>query len=143
MTQKRGRISGAELTVQRAVSLGQRPDAPACLNDRAADEWFRIGNRMPSDWFTDETLSALQAHCEHVSEGEALQLMIEKVRKQAMRDDEAFKRYRELVKLKREQTAIVLASGTKMRLLQQSTYTTKAGATAKSGSTGGSKPWES
>lgn len=143
MAQKRGRVSAAELIVARsATRLGNRPEAPASLNDRAADEWFRIANRMPSDWFPDETLSVLQAHCEHVAEGEALQMMIERVRKLAMTDDEAFGRYKELLKLKAQQTGVILASGTKMRLLQQSSYTAKAGATAKAGGRGGGKPWE-
>ena len=144
MSQKRGRKSSADLAVTPGVQrIGDRPEPPASLNDRAQDEWFRIANRMPSDWFTDETLSVLQSHCEHVAEGEALQLMIERVRKLAMTDDEAFARYKELLKMKREQTAIVLSSGTKMRLLQQSSYTTKASATAKQGGKGGSKPWQS
>lgn len=143
MARKPGRPSAGELAVAHAVShLGDRPEPPLALNDRAADEWRRIVNRMPSDWFTDETLAVLQAHCEHVAEGEALQLMIEQVRQIAMTDDEAFARYKDLLKMKEVQTRAVLSSGTKMRLLQQSTYTDKAGATAKSRSAGGSKPWE-
>ena len=141
--EKRGRKSAAELSVTTVLRLGSRPEPPACLNDRAQDEWWRIANRMPSDWFTDETLSILQAHCEHVAEGEALQLMIERVRKLAMTDDEAFARYKDLLRMKEAQTRTILSSGTKMRLLQQATYTTKAGGTAKSGGMGGSKPWES
>lgn len=140
--EKRGRKSAAELEVMPVVRLGERPEPPAALNDRAQDEWRRISNRMPSDWFTDETLAILQAHCEHVAEGEALQLMIEKVRKTAMKDDEAFARYKDLLKMKEAQTRTILSSGTKMRLLQQSSYTTKASATAKSGGFGGSKPWD-
>ena len=143
MSNSRGRVSAAALAVPvPTVRLGERPEPPVSLSNRAQDEWRRIANRMPSDWFTDETLSVLQAHCEHVAEGEALQLMIERVRKLAMTDDEAFERYKDLLKLKEAQTRTILSSGTKMRLLQQSSYTTKASATAKSGGRGGSKPWE-
>lgn len=112
-----------------------------CLNDRAADEWRRIVNRMPSDWFTDETLSLLQAHCDHVAEGEAIQLMIEKVRKTAMRNDESYKRYRDLLRDKEIQTRAALTCATKMRLTQQSSYTDKASGTAKRNATS-FKPWE-
>lgn len=143
MTKKRGRKSAAELEVVPAViRLGDRPEPPASLNDRAQDEWRRVVNRMPSDWFTDETLSVLQAFCEHVSEGEALQLMIERVRKLAMKDDEAFDRYRKLCAMKEAQTRAALSCATKMRLTQQSSYTDKASGTAKRASTGGRKPWE-
>lgn len=143
MTQKRGRVSAAELEVMGPVArLGARPEPPASLNDRGQSEWFRVVNRMPSDWFTDETLSILQAYCEHVAEGEALQLMIERVRKLAMKDDEAFDRYRKLCAMKESQTRAALSCATKMRLTQQSSYTDKASGTAKRNSAGGVKPWE-
>lgn len=122
-------------------TLQPRPDAPICLNDRAADEWFRVVNRMPSDWFTDETLSLLQAYCEHVAEGEAIQLMIEKVRPLAMRDDESYKRYRDLLRDKELQTRAALSCATKLRMTHQSSYTDKSSATAKSKSVS-RKPWE-
>ena len=134
--------SKAEMTVAPVVTLGARPEPPLCLNVRATDEWQRIVNRMPSDWFTDETASLLQFHCEHVAEGEAIQLMIERVRNTAMKDDESYKRYRELLRDKEVQTRAALSCATKMRLTQQSSYTTKASDTAKSKSNGGKKPWE-
>lgn len=141
---KRGRKSGAELEVfsPSASSLGRRPLPPASLNDRATDEWHRVVNRMPSDWFTDETLSLLQAYCEHVAEGEAVQLMIEKVRKTAMKNDESYKRYRDLLRDKELQTRAALSCATKMRMTQQSSYSDRGSQVAKSASAGGSKPWD-
>lgn len=143
MTQKRGRKSAAEIeVVSPVIRLGDRPEPPLSLNDRAVDEWRRVVNRMPSDWFTDETLSLLQAFCEHVAEGEALQLMIEKVRRKAMTDDECFTRYKQLCTMKETQTRATLSCATKMRLTQQSSYTDKASGTAKQSSAGGRKPWD-
>lgn len=143
MTQKRGRRSAAEIeVVSPVIRLGDRPEPPMSLNDRAVDEWRRVVNRMPSDWFTDETLSLLQAFCEHVAEGEALQLMIEKVRRKAMTDDECFARYRQLCTMKEAQTRAALSCATKMRMTQQSSYTDKASGTAKQSSAGGRKPWD-
>ena len=54
--------------------------------------------------------------CEHVAEGEALQLMIEKVRRKAMTDDECFARYKVLCTMKEVQTRAALSCATKMRL---------------------------
>ena len=142
MTQKRGRKSAAELEIAPIVRLGERPEPPLSLNDRGASEWCRVVNRMPSGWFTDETLSLLQAFCEHVAEGEALQLMIERVRKLAMKDDEAFARYRQLCAMKETQTRAALSCATKLRMTQQSSYTDKSSGTAKRASAGGLKPWE-
>lgn len=121
-------------------AIGERPEPPACLNDRAVDEWRRVVNRMPSDWFTDETLSLLQAYCEHVAEGEAIQLMIERVRKLAMTDDDAYKRYRDLLRDKELQTRAALSCATKMRMTQQASYTDKSSGTAKRKAST-SKPW--
>lgn len=142
MAGKRGRSSSADLMVSAPVRLGERPSPPLCLNPRAEDEWHRVVNRMPSDWFTDETLSTLQAYCEHTAEGEAIQMMIEKVRSTAMADDESYKRYRDLLRDKELQTRAALSCATKMRMTQQSSYDAKKGSTAKSKSSGGAKPWQ-
>jgi hypothetical protein len=140
---KPGRVSAAQLaTLSGGVSrMGQRPEPPMSLNDRAVDEWRRVVNRMPSDWFSDETLSLLQAYCEHVAEGEAVQLMIEQVRSTAMADDESYKRYRDLLRDKELQTRAALSCATKMRMTQQSSYTDKASGTAKKNAAT-SKPWQ-
>lgn len=141
MAEKRGRTSAAEL-VTAPVKLGERPEPPLSLNARAEDEWRRVVDRMPSDWFGDETLSMLQAYCEHVAEGEAIQMMIEKVRGTAMADDESYKRYRDLLRDKELQTRAALAAATKMRMTQQASYNAKSSSTAKSKSAGGAKPWQ-
>lgn len=139
---KRGRKSAAALEIASVQTLARRPEPPLSLNERATDEWYRVVNRMPADWFTDETLSLLQAYCEHVAEGEAIQLMIEKVRGLAMRDDESYKRYRDLLRDKELQTRAALSCATKLRMTHQSSYTDKSSATAKSKSVS-RKPWES
>jgi len=141
MSQKRGRVSTAELATV-AVKIGDRPEPPLSLNPRAEDEWRRVVDRMPSDWFGDETLSLLQAHCEHVSEGEAIQMMIEKVRESAMDDDESYKRYRDLLRDKELQTRAALSCATKLRMTQQSSYNAKSASTAQAKTTGGLKPWQ-
>ena len=138
---KRGSKSAAALEIASVQTLARRPEPPLSLNERATDEWYRVVNRMPADWFTDETLSLLQAYCEHVAEGEAIQLMIEKVRPTAMRDDESYKRYRDLLRDKELQTRAALSCATKMRMTHQSSYTDKSSATAKSKSVS-RKPWE-
>jgi len=138
---KRGRQSASDMEAAALVCLGDRPEPPMCLNDRGQEEWRRVVNRMPSNWFTDETRSILQAYCEHIAEGEAIQLMIERVRKLAMsNNDEAYKRYRDLLRDKEIQTRAALSCATKMRLTQQSSYTDKSSGTAKRNAAA-SKPW--
>ena len=141
---KRGPASKAELALaSNVVRLGERPKPPSTLNERAALEWERVVDRMPSNWFSDETLSILEMYCEHVAEGAAVQAMIETVRGTAMANDESYKRYRDLQRDKELQTRAALSCATKMRLTQQSSYTDKASGTAKGNAgSGGKKPWE-
>lgn len=145
---KRGPKSATELMMIEAgiangtIKLGQRPEPPAILNDRAADEWRKITNAMPSDWFTDETLAILQIHCEHVAESDALQLMIERVRRKAMTNDECFDRYKTLMKMKEAQTRAVAMTATKLRITHQSTYTNQTARTGKRHRDAASRPWE-
>jgi len=146
MQKKAGRKSAAEIkapvVLEAVQKLDGRPEAPLSLNDRASAEWFKVVDRMPSDWFGAETLSILQAYCEHVAEGEAIQMMLESVRSTAMADDESYKRYRDLLRDKELQTRAALSCATKMRLTQQSSYTDKSSSTAKSKSSQGKKPWQ-
>lgn len=147
MPKKSGRVSAAEIAAPIAIAdevsrLGDRPEPPISLNERARFEWVRVCDRMPSDWFKDETLSMLQAYCEHVAEGEAIQMMIEQVRPLAMKDDEAYKQYRNLLRDKELQTRAALHGATKMRMTQQSSYNALNSHTAKAKSDNGKKPWQ-
>jgi len=125
----------------RLVSAIHRPEAPIFLNEGAREEWSRVVNALPADWFGPETLSILTLYCEHVAEAQALQQMIETVRQTAMKNDESFKRYQDLSRQKESQTRAALSCATKMRMTHQSTYTTKAGATAQNNSAPHQKPW--
>lgn len=125
----------------RLVRVVDRPKAPVTLNEGAREEWTRVVNALPADWFGAETLSILTLYCEHVAEAQALQQMIETVRKTAMKNDESFKRYQDLSRQKESQTRAALSCATKMRMTQQSTYTPKAGATAQNNNGSHPKPW--
>lgn len=139
---QRGRKSAAALAIAPVVErLDDRPSPPLSLNERATDEWHRVVNRMPSDWFTDETVSTLQTYCEYVAEAEAVQMMIEKVRPTAMKDDEAFDRYEKLTRTKDRLSKGITSVARKLRLLPQSRYTAQAAASATKGGKG-RKPWD-
>ena len=65
---KRGRASGAELTVPKVdpIEVIERPDAPYDLTDEQAEEWWAVVNRLPAEWFPRETHALLAQYCRHV-----------------------------------------------------------------------------
>lgn len=120
-------------------ALPERPKPPSSLKGASRSEWERIVNRMPVDWFTAETLSTLERHCLHVAEAKEIDKLIDLARVEAGSGELA--NYLKLLKARETETRAILSCSTKMRLLQQSTYTDKAGGTAKRNSAGTSKPW--
>lgn len=61
----RGRKSAAELTVisSHGIEAVRRPEAPAELTDEQAEEWRRIVNSLPADWFLPAFYPLLAEYC--------------------------------------------------------------------------------
>ena len=123
--------------------MSARRPAPAHLSTQAQNEWHKVVNAMPPDWFTPETESTFERYCECVAEAAELQSMIEMIRPSILDDDKSLKTYRQLLRDKGEQTRLLASLATKMRLLQQSTYNALNGQTAKDNTPGLPPPWES
>lgn len=126
------------------MKLGERPEAPVSLNVAAKNEWNRIVDAMPSDWFTEETLTLLATYCEHVAEASALQTMIDRQRKKLEKNDdwETFDRYKKLLSARQAETRAILSCATKLRITHQSTYTNKSARTAKGRRDAPDRPWQ-
>ena len=65
---KRGRKSGAELTLVSAVGIEEtirRPTSPADLSAEQSEEWRAVVNRLQADWFPRETHAVLAQFCRH------------------------------------------------------------------------------
>jgi hypothetical protein len=117
----RGRKSAASLTVIGPYGLEtiRRPGPPASLTDEQAQEWRRVVNGMPADYFPAETHALLEARCRHVIYGRRIAQAIEAEEKSP---DFDMSTYQSLLRAGAEQSRVITILDTKMRLSQQTTY---------------------
>lgn len=133
----RGRRSGASLSVISAdgiVAL-RRPDPPSELTDEQAEEWRRVVNRLPADWFPAETHALLTQYCRHVVAARRIAQLVN-----ALETSEDFEvtQYDKLLAMQEREGRAMSSLATRMRLTQQATFDKEKkkpkGATRK--------PWE-
>lgn len=135
MLENRGRKSKAELeVVAQDYEVIPRPKAPQDLTPDQSDEWRRIVNRLPADWFPSETHAVLAQYCRHtVAARRVAQLIASAEEDPALDVDQ----YDKLLKMQERESRALASLGTKMRMTQQGTTTHRArkGNMVK-------KPWE-
>ena len=134
---KRGRASGAELTVPKVdpVEVVQRPDAPYDLTDEQSEEWWAVVNRLPANWFPRETHALLAQYCRHVVAARRVAELIG-----ACQTVEPFEveQYDRLLKMQEREGRAMSSLATRMRITQQSTFDKER----KKGTGGFKKPWQ-
>ena len=136
----RGRKSAAELGVIRGIP--QRPEPPDELTPEQADEWRAIVGRMPVDWFRREIHPLLCAYCRHVTNSRPIAGLIEDAHKGDLTDRKALMRLNRLLGMQERQSNALMGLATRMRLTNQSRYTSRSAASQAKGGTTGKKLWE-
>jgi hypothetical protein len=133
----RGRKSSAALSIAAPSRLEtiERPAPPDELTDEQASEWRAVVERMPADWFPRETWPLLIQYCRHVVTAKRVQQLVENLQAE---DDFDLAAWEKALKIQRQESGIIAALSTKMRLSQQTSYDKSK----KKGSAGRSKPWE-
>lgn len=134
----RGRKSAASLSVvapSSQIQTIERPAPPDDLTDEQAAEWVAIVERMPADWFPRETWSLLVQYCRHIVAAKRVDQLIEALQNES---DIDLKAWADALKIQRQESGIIAALSTKMRLSQQTSYDKSR----KKGSGGVRKPWE-
>jgi phage terminase small subunit len=115
---KRGRIAQAAIDAPRINGI-KRPEPPAHLEPDAADEWRKVVNRMPADWFPDETHAMLEQRCRHVIWMRKTADQIDEMTHSKNLD---IKEYNFLLRLAASQSRTLINMDTNMRLTQQTTH---------------------
>ena len=134
----RGRKSSASLTVAAPPSQIQtieRPAPPDDLTDEQAAEWIAVVERMPADWFPRETWPLLVQYCRHIVAAKRVDQLIETLQNEP---DFELKAWADALKIQRQESGVIAALSTKMRLSQQTSYDKSK----KKGSGGVRKPWD-
>lgn len=134
----RGRKSASELTVVESDSTTEvnpraRPTAQMAEPER--EVWYSVVNRMPADWFPDETLPMLSQFCRHVVAADRIANL---VKQEEASDEFNLIDYDRLLKMQEREGRAISSLATRMRITQQSTYDPK-----KSKGKPGKRPWES
>src|SRR4051812_31613878 len=78
--QKRGRRSAAsqEIATASRIQTIERPKCPHDLNDEESEVWFTVINRLPADWFPEETHPILSQYCRAVIQARRVAELIER-----------------------------------------------------------------
>jgi hypothetical protein len=124
-----GRVSQAEKeTVNISLS---RQSPPEELTEAEVKIWTRVVGAMRPDWFSPENLDLLAQYCAHCATAQELRVLLE--------DTTDPKDLKDLYKLRQEESRVMMALATKMRLTQQSTIDKER---RKESRAAGRRPWE-
>lgn len=124
MAENRGRKSRAELeVVKHDYEVIPRPRAPADLTPDQSEEWRRIVNRLPADWFPGETHAVLAQYCRHAVAARRVAQLIASAEQDSDLDVD---QYDKLLKMQERESRALASLGTKMRMTQQGTSTHRA-----------------
>jgi len=138
----RGRKSAASLSVV-AGTIDGRPQPPEDMTDFQREVWRRTVASEASTFFKTAALQQLlKEYCRHVEAAHNLALLIDKYGLSELTSDENLAKYEWLLKTRDRETKAVADKATKLRLTNQSRYTTQAAATATKNAGGPRKPWE-
>ena len=127
--------STASLSVVPVQPLG-RLQPPEGLSDSERALWQRVVDSKPADWFGEDSAPLLVEYVRCKSECDELHAQVEA----ALAGGEA-KEIKDAMQLRDMSARRLLSIGTKMRLTQQSRYTSSAAATANKAASGPRKPW--
>lgn len=125
-----------EATPAASQGASKRPAPPAHLSKVEADIWRNVVNRLPADWFPQETHEMLAQYCRHASAARKFGAMRRDYEQRSQADFDRDE-YEWLLRMHDREGRAMAQLATKMRLTQQSSYSEKHG----KGPTG-SRPWE-
>lgn len=98
----------------------ERPRPLADLTAEQAEEWARVVNALPADWFRPETLGLLAQYCRHVVAARRVAQLITQAEGE---DDLDIREYDRLLAAQEREGRAMSSLATRMRMTQQSTYT--------------------
>jgi hypothetical protein len=141
MTQ-RGRKSIDALAVMPVAERVEYPEPPDRLQEDEAAIWRMICASMPPRWFTDETLSVLEAVCVQIVFKRGLDEEVRTFPKEAKRTADGVKIFKTLHRMQIDAGNNIAYLATKLRLTPQSRYDAARANTATKNAKAASSPWE-
>ena len=138
---QRGRKSASAVVAAHAVEVLPRPEPALDLTEQQADEWRKIVDALPADWFSPENHALLAQYVRHVVEARRIaQLIDTECAKGSAEMDMPI--YLELLKAQRQESTALKTLAASMRLAQQAKYGAQSAATAKKAVGSGRRIWD-
>ena len=137
---KRGRKSAAELNTPRPqpLEIYARQGLPPELASEEAEEFLRIVNSYPADWFDAANLPLLTQFARHVVQARRVAELLERAVGQP---DTQWEYYAAMLKQQRAESAALASLATKLRLTPQSRRNDR-GNVRPIAAPAGPPPWE-
>jgi len=117
------------MSVVSNIGVTERPKPPADLNKEQKDEWRRVVERLPADWFPGETHSMLAGYCRHHSNALRVGVLIEEMLGRPLSgegNDPDFcfdlDAYDKLLKMQERESRAQVASARSLRFTLQASY---------------------
>ena len=122
----------------------QAPNLPKCeglsplpeLTDEETVIWRAVVNSQPADWFDASNAPLLAQYCRHIVQANRIGDLVDRATHDP--DGLGILSYQRLLKIQREETAIIKSLATSMRLAQQSTTNHRGNKFPKTKK----RPWE-
>jgi hypothetical protein len=139
---QRGRKSAASQGLPVAspqTQVVRRPDAPLDLTPEESQEWNRVTEAMPADWFSPESFPLLSQYCRHIVSARRVSQLIDQ---EIARTDVDVAQIDKLLQMQSRETASLKAMAASMRLSQQASYSARGAGGEKSRRNTVKRPWE-
>lgn len=129
---KGGRQSVAELSVV-TPRISRAPEPPEWLSEAESEVWRGVTATKPWDWFTEDNMPLLEDYARHVVLSRKVGKELQNLSSVSLADKDDLERSDRLMRMSEREAKICMSLATKLRLTQQSRYTTKAAGTADKG----------
>jgi hypothetical protein len=139
---RRGRVSGAELSVVVDLSRRRPPPPPSELPPTQAETWRNVMGSVPSDYISRAAYPVVIELARHIDRGRMLEGLIASFRPEWVGEAGGVERLDKLLQVAEREGRAILACCRSLRLTPQSVHpTTSARALANHGPVGRT-PWD-
>jgi hypothetical protein len=139
---KRGRVSGAELSVVVDLSRRPPPPPPSELPPSQAETWRNTMGSVPSDYISRAAYPVLIELCRHVDRGRMLEGLIASFQSEWAAVDGGVERLDKLLQAAEREGRAIVACARSLRLTPQSVHPTTAARRLANHPPEGRRPWD-
>ena len=139
---KRGRASGASLSVAPVAISSNRLSAPAHMSDAEQAVWLEVVNDQPSDAFTITHAPLLELYCRHIVQARIIADELLNFERSWLADDDGLRRYDRLLAMQEREGRAASSLATRLRITKHAVEHPRTTMRAIANQSKSRKPWE-